>query len=87
LGGILHPFGPAKPLLLRRGREVRLRVNLEQASRIHAGGVERFTPSAEGASFRTVKGSGTYVLKGGRYEEKRGFLINDSVSFIFHFVI
>jgi hypothetical protein len=39
----VHPFGRAKPHLLRRGRKARLRVNLEQASRIHAGGVERFT--------------------------------------------
>jgi hypothetical protein len=46
LSAFIYPVGRAKLHLLRRGRKARLRVNLEQPPRIHAGGVERFTCSA-----------------------------------------
>ena len=39
----VDPFDGAKPRLLRRGMKAPLRVNPEQASRIHAGGVEGLT--------------------------------------------
>ena len=42
VGGERHPCDRAKPRHLRRGKEARLRVNLEQSPRIHAGEVERF---------------------------------------------
>ena len=46
-----------------------------------------FAPSPGAASFKTVKKNGTYVLKGGRYEKKGGFLISDSIYSAFAFVI
>ena len=36
----IHPFGCAKPRLLRRGKEARLRVNLEQAPAFRLGSRE-----------------------------------------------